>query len=81
MRNWDERQGGADLVQGPPRREPLIYPLVSSICEYVYVLDFDKPLFEGTMGEVLASEVVVEAYLGSGTDLPTSEDEEVLAGV
>ena len=53
--------------------------LVSSICEYVYVLDFGKPLFEGTMDEVLASDVVVEAYLGSGADLPT--DEEVLAGV
>ena len=54
--------------------------LVSSICEYVYVLDFGKPLFEGTMDEVLNSEVVVEAYLGSGADLPTA-DEEVLAGV
>jgi ABC-type branched-subunit amino acid transport system ATPase component len=53
--------------------------LVSSICEYVYVLDFGKPLFEGTMDEVLASDVVVEAYLGSGADLPT--DDEVLAGV
>ena len=54
--------------------------LVSSICEYVHVLDFGKPLFEGTMDEVLNSEVVVEAYLGSGADLPTA-DEEVLAGV
>jgi ABC-type branched-subunit amino acid transport system ATPase component len=55
--------------------------LVSSICEYVYVLDFGKPLFQGTMDEVLASEVVVEAYLGSGADLPAADDEEVLAGV
>ena len=46
--------------------------LVSSICEYVYVLDFGRPLFQGTMDEVLASEVVVEAYLGSGADLPTA---------
>jgi hypothetical protein len=33
------------------------------------------------MDEVLASEVVVEAYLGSGADLPAADEEEVLAGV
>jgi len=55
--------------------------LVSSICEYVYVLDFGKPLFRGTMDEVLASEVVVEAYLGSGADLTAADEEGVLAGV
>ena len=55
--------------------------LVSSICEYVYVLDFGKPLFQGTMDEVLASEVVVEAYLGSGADLTAADEEGVLAGV
>jgi ABC-type branched-subunit amino acid transport system ATPase component len=57
--------------------------LVSRICDYVYVLDFGKALFQGTMNEVLASEVVVEAYLGSGADLPSAEDAEeaVTSGV
>jgi ABC-type branched-subunit amino acid transport system ATPase component len=39
--------------------------LVSSICEYLYVLDFGELIFEGTMAEVAASEVVQAAYLGS----------------
>ena len=72
-RVMDEREVGILLVEHD-------MALVSSICEYVYVLDFGKPLFQGTMDEVLASEVVVEAYLGSGADLPAA-DEEVLAGV
>ena len=39
--------------------------LVSSICQYLYVLDFGELIFEGTMAEVAASEVVQAAYLGS----------------
>jgi ABC-type branched-subunit amino acid transport system ATPase component len=38
--------------------------LVMSVCEYVYVIDFGKPLFEGTPREVGAAESVQAAYLG-----------------
>jgi ABC-type branched-subunit amino acid transport system ATPase component len=39
--------------------------LVLSICDYVYVLDFGKMIFEGTPSEVATSDVVRAAYLGS----------------
>src|SRR5690606_15654023 len=38
--------------------------LVTSICDYLYVLDFGKPIFEGTAAEVLAASIVKAAYLG-----------------
>jgi len=38
--------------------------LVTSICDYLYVLDFGKPIFEGTAAEVLAAPIVKAAYLG-----------------
>jgi ABC-type branched-subunit amino acid transport system ATPase component/branched-subunit amino acid ABC-type transport system permease component len=38
--------------------------LVTSVCDYLYVLDFGKPIFEGTVAEVVASPVVQAAYLG-----------------
>jgi ABC-type branched-subunit amino acid transport system ATPase component/branched-subunit amino acid ABC-type transport system permease component len=38
--------------------------LVTEICDYIYVLDFGKPIFEGTAQEVMASPVVQAAYLG-----------------
>ena len=38
--------------------------LVTSICDYVYVLDFGKPVFEGTAAEVMAAPIVKAAYLG-----------------
>ena len=41
--------------------------LVANVCEYVYVLDFGRLIFEGTMAEVGTSDVVREAYLGSET--------------
>jgi len=53
--------------------------LVGRICEYVYVLDFGRLLFEGTMAEVRRSEVVVAAYLG--TDAGRVGSAEVLSGV
>jgi ABC-type branched-subunit amino acid transport system ATPase component len=39
--------------------------LVMSTCDYMHVLDFGEPIFEGTPAEVGASEIVRSAYLGS----------------
>jgi ABC-type branched-subunit amino acid transport system ATPase component/branched-subunit amino acid ABC-type transport system permease component len=39
--------------------------LVMDICEYIYVLDFGRKVFEGTAAEVAASPVVQAAYLGT----------------
>jgi ABC-type branched-subunit amino acid transport system ATPase component len=39
--------------------------LVMSTCDYLHVLDFGKPIFEGTPAEVRRSEIVRAAYLGS----------------
>jgi ABC-type branched-subunit amino acid transport system ATPase component len=40
--------------------------LVLRICEWIHVIDFGKPLFDGTAAEVRASATVREAYLGKG---------------
>jgi ABC-type branched-subunit amino acid transport system ATPase component len=39
--------------------------LVTEVCDYIYVLDFGRPIFEGTPSEVMASSLVQAAYLGS----------------
>ena len=39
--------------------------LVRQVCDRVWVLDFGRLIFEGTCAEMLASEVVRAAYLGS----------------
>jgi len=39
--------------------------LVMNVCDYLYVLDFGKLIFEGTAAEVQNSPVVRAAYLGS----------------
>ena len=39
--------------------------LVMDICDYIYVMDFGKLIFEGTPAEIQASEEVQAAYLGS----------------
>jgi ABC-type methionine transport system ATPase subunit len=39
--------------------------LVRQVCQNIYVLDFGLLIFEGTPGEMLASEIVRDAYLGS----------------
>jgi ABC-type branched-subunit amino acid transport system ATPase component/branched-subunit amino acid ABC-type transport system permease component len=39
--------------------------LVMSICDYVHVIDFGRPLFDGTPDAVAASDVVRAAYLGA----------------
>ena len=39
--------------------------LVMSTCDYIHVLDFGKPIFEGTAAQVGTSDLVRAAYLGS----------------
>jgi len=58
--------------------------LVSRVCEYVHVIDFGRPLFEGTMDEVLRSDTVVTAYLGSDADTVIAQrerEQEAIVGV
>jgi ABC-type branched-subunit amino acid transport system ATPase component len=43
--------------------------LVMSVCHWIHVLDFGKPLFEGTPRDVSGSEVVRSAYLGSEAEV------------
>lgn len=45
---------------------------VMKLCNYIYVLDFGKPLFEGTPEEVASSPVVQAAYLGSSMETQAS---------
>jgi ABC-type branched-subunit amino acid transport system ATPase component/branched-subunit amino acid ABC-type transport system permease component len=42
--------------------------LVTTVCDYIYVLDFGKPIFEGSVAEVVASPIVQAAYLGGGQE-------------
>jgi ABC-type branched-subunit amino acid transport system ATPase component len=42
--------------------------LVMSTCQYIHVLDFGKPIFQGTPKEVASSPLVRAAYLGSEAD-------------
>ena len=54
--------------------------LVMSTCEYIHVLDFGKPIFEGTPREVQTSELVRSAYLGSeAPELTELTDDELTA--
>ena len=39
--------------------------LVRAVCSYIYVLDFGKLIYQGDADEVLSSDVVKAAYLGS----------------
>ncbi len=39
--------------------------LVMEVCEHIYVVDFGRPLFDGTPDQVRSSELVQAAYLGS----------------
>jgi ABC-type branched-subunit amino acid transport system ATPase component len=38
--------------------------LVIQVCDYIYVMDFEHLIFEGTPGEVMSSDIVRTAYLG-----------------
>jgi ABC-type branched-subunit amino acid transport system ATPase component/branched-subunit amino acid ABC-type transport system permease component len=42
--------------------------LVMDVCEYIYVLDFGRLIFEGTPADVASSPDVQAAYLGSETE-------------
>ena len=39
--------------------------LVMRVCDYLHVLDFGEPIFQGTPSEVATSDIVRAAYLGS----------------
>ena len=39
--------------------------LVTSVCDYIYVLDFGRLIEQGTVDHVVASEIVRAAYLGT----------------
>ena len=38
---------------------------VTQVCDYIYVMDFGVPIFEGTPREMVESDVVRAAYLGT----------------
>jgi ABC-type branched-subunit amino acid transport system ATPase component/branched-subunit amino acid ABC-type transport system permease component len=52
--------------------------LVLSICNYIYVLDFGRLIFEGEPAAVAASPVVQAAYLGSPAVMSEQEQEATL---
>ncbi len=47
--------------------------LISKVCGYVYVLDFGELIYQGLTTDVLSSDVVRAAYLGS-TDITSAAD-------
>ena len=47
--------------------------LVTTVCEYIYVLDFGEAIFEGTPAQVMASPIVRAAYLGDSEIGPDCE--------
>src|SRR5262249_11701605 len=52
--------------------------LVMSTCNYIHVLDFGKPIFEGTPQEVAKSPIVRAAYLGSEAEGLSSPDDDLV---
>ena len=51
--------------------------LIAKVCSYVYVLDFGQLIYEGSTSEVLSSDVVRAAYLGSSAITPAADNVEV----
>jgi ABC-type branched-subunit amino acid transport system ATPase component len=39
--------------------------LVMEVCQYLYVIDFGRPIFDGSPSEVAGSDIVRAAYLGT----------------
>jgi ABC-type branched-subunit amino acid transport system ATPase component len=54
--------------------------LVMTTCNYLHVLDFGKPIFEGTPREVASSPLVRAAYLGTEAEGLEALSEEAVAG-
>jgi ABC-type branched-subunit amino acid transport system ATPase component/branched-subunit amino acid ABC-type transport system permease component len=52
--------------------------LVMNLCNYIYVLDFGRLIFEGDSAAVASSPVVQAAYLGSDSVAPLDEQEATL---
>ncbi len=52
--------------------------LVMNVCNYIYVLDFGRLIFEGDPAAVASSPVVQAAYLGSESVAPLDEQEATL---
>jgi ABC-type branched-subunit amino acid transport system ATPase component/branched-subunit amino acid ABC-type transport system permease component len=52
--------------------------LVMNVCDYIYVLDFGRLIFDGDPASVASSPVVQAAYLGSDSVVPLDEQEAVL---
>jgi ABC-type branched-subunit amino acid transport system ATPase component/branched-subunit amino acid ABC-type transport system permease component len=48
--------------------------LVMRVCQYIHVLDFGEPIFDGTPADVAASPTVQGAYLGRSEALAGKED-------
>jgi ABC-type branched-subunit amino acid transport system ATPase component len=46
--------------------------LVTQVCDYIYVLDFGKPIYKGTTEEVMTSPIVHAAYLGDEVAIPNA---------
>jgi ABC-type branched-subunit amino acid transport system ATPase component len=53
--------------------------LVRQVCAHIYVLDFGRLVFEGSPTEMLNSDIVRAAYLGSeGAEVDVSLDAVVI---
>jgi ABC-type branched-subunit amino acid transport system ATPase component/branched-subunit amino acid ABC-type transport system permease component len=56
--------------------------LVNQVCDYIYVVDFGRGIFDGTFDQVLGSRRVQEAYLGSaGQEIRPAEGGEAVSAV
>lgn len=51
--------------------------LVTSMCDFIYVMDFGEQIFAGTAAEVVASDIVRSAYLGA--DVPALAEQSASA--